>query len=197
MAEALFYLLAPLAFLCACGVVLARSPMFSVLALLASFFCLAVIYLLAGFQFLAAVQIVVYAGAILVLFLFVIMLLDLSGFGRKVELSRAAFASRGAKLAIGLSLALALSGLIAAQQSALAVETAPRQGDLEHGIDRLGPLSELLFGRYGLLFEAIGMLLLATMVAVVALAKRQRRRSQGALPVPPAAEAATPSRSSP
>ena len=76
MAEVLFYALSALAILFALGVVLARSPMLSVISLLGTFFCLSVVYLLAGFQFLAAAQVLVYAGAILVLFLFTVMLLN-------------------------------------------------------------------------------------------------------------------------
>ena len=78
MADLLFYLLALGALAFGAGVVAARSPLFSVLALLGVFGCLAVIYLLAGFQFLAVTQVLVYAGAIMVLFLFVIMLLNLA-----------------------------------------------------------------------------------------------------------------------
>ena len=74
----------------ALGVVLARNPVGNVLALLLCFFSLATIYLLAGFQFLAAAQILVYAGAILVLFLFVIMLLDLGQMSRDAALPSAA-----------------------------------------------------------------------------------------------------------
>ena len=77
MANLIFYVMAGLAVVAALGVVVARNPMLSVLALLGSFFALATIYLVAGFQTLAALQILVYAGAILVLFLFVIMLLNL------------------------------------------------------------------------------------------------------------------------
>jgi len=79
LAEILFYLLALGAIGFGVGVVMARMPLFSVLCLLGSFFCLSGIYLLAGFQFLAATQLLVYAGAIMVLFLFVIMLLNLGG----------------------------------------------------------------------------------------------------------------------
>jgi len=67
------------AVLTAVGVVLARNPVISVVSLLTCFGSLAVIYLLAGFQFLAAIQILVYGGAIMVLFLFVVMLLNLGG----------------------------------------------------------------------------------------------------------------------
>ena len=171
MAELLFYVLSLLCLAGAAGVVLARSPMISVLSLLACFFCLAVIYLLAGFQFMAAAQILVYAGAILVLFLFVIMLLDLGDLGRRIEPARGLFQTGRARLAGVVAVALALVGLISAQRAAL-----PRAGgaDMDQGIDRVGDLALLLFGRYGLAFEAASLLLLATMVAVIVLAKRQR-----------------------
>ena len=171
MAELLFYVLSLACLAGAAGVVLAKSPMISVLSLLASFFCLAVIYLLAGFQFMAAAQILVYAGAILVLFLFVIMLLDLGELGRRIELIRSPFESRPGRIAGVVALVLALVGLISAQRAAL----PPAGGaEMERGIDRVGDIALELFGRYGLAFEAASLLLLATMVAVVVLAKRQR-----------------------
>ena len=80
----------------ALGTVLARNPIQCVLSLLASFFCLATIYLLAGFQFLAAAQILVYAGAIMVLFLFVIMLLNLGNPGTDDTTDTAMFRKKGA-----------------------------------------------------------------------------------------------------
>jgi NADH-quinone oxidoreductase subunit J len=177
VAETLFYVLALLALAGAAGVVLAKSPMFSVLSLLASFFALSVIYLLAGFQFMAAVQIVVYAGAILVLFLFVIMLLNLAQLGSGFELSTAAFRGRAAQLGAVVAVALGLVGLISAQRGALP-PAAPAEA-YEGGIDGLEAIAGMLFGRYGLAFEATGILLLVTMVAVVALAKRQRPNLPG------------------
>ena len=177
MAELLFYVLGALVLASALGVVLSKSPMMSVLSLLASFFCLAVIYLLAGMQFIAAAQILVYAGAILVLFLFVIMLLDL---GRAPADAAPLLGSRAARIAAALALALGTMGLIAAQSTSL---PAPDRAAQEAGIDTIGLLAAELFGRYSLAFEAAGMLLLATMVCVIVLAKRQRpgagRRSAG------------------
>jgi NADH-quinone oxidoreductase subunit J len=152
-------------------VVLAKSPMMSVLSLLSCFFCLALIYLLAGFQFMAAAQVLVYAGAILVLFLFVIMLLNLGQMGSKVELSTGLLDSPRARIGGVIAVLLALVGLIAAQRAAL----PPAKGtEVTDGIDRVGDLALALFGRYGLVFEAASLLLLATMVAVIVLAKRQR-----------------------
>src|SRR4030095_8801305 len=89
--ELLFYLMAAGAVAGALGVVLSRNPIASVLALLLCFFALATIYLMAGFQLLAAAQILVYAGAILVLFLFVIMLLHLGFAGPLPKLDREMF----------------------------------------------------------------------------------------------------------
>jgi NADH-quinone oxidoreductase subunit J len=173
VAEALFYLLAAASVLFAVGVVRARMPLFSVLNLLGSFFCLSGIYLLAGFPFLAATQLLVYAGAIMVLFLFVIMLLNL---GDEAELERdAGLSLSGRRLLVGGTSAalLGLVGLVAAD-----VDTVFSADLLPEGraLDDLPILARLLFSRYMLPFEAASLLLLATMVAVIVLAKRQRER---------------------
>jgi NADH-quinone oxidoreductase subunit J len=146
-------------------------PLFSVLSLLGAFFCLAGIYLLAGFQFLAVTQLLVYAGAIMVLFLFVIMLLNL---GDPEELKRSeGIALTGPRLAVagGVTALLALIGIL----------VVPRAGGLGEltavdaaGYDDVQALATVLFSRYMLPFEAASLLLLATMIAVIALAKRQR-----------------------
>ena len=79
-----------------------------------------------------------------------------------------------ARVAAGVAFGLALVGMLAARglESAAPAGHAPIEG----GIDRLDALALEMFGRYGLAFEATGMLLLVTMVAVIALAKRQRPR---------------------
>ena len=171
MAETLFYVLGTLSVLFAVGVVRARMPLFSVLNLLGTFFCLAAIYLLAGFPFLAAVQLLVYAGAIMVLFLFVIMLLNL---GDEAEIERQSGPSlSGRRLFVaGASAAtLALVGLAAAD---LDVAFTADAVSSDRALDDLDTLARLLFSRYMLPFEAASLLLLATMVAVIVLAKRQR-----------------------
>jgi NADH-quinone oxidoreductase subunit J len=171
VAETLFYVLGTLCVLFAVGVVRAHMPMFSVLNLLGTFFCLSAIYLLAGFPFLAATQLLVYAGAIMVLFLFVIMLLNL---GDAAELERhAGLSLSGRRLFVGGASAalLALVGLVAAD-----VDSAFSAAALESGraLDDLPTLARLLFSRYMLPFEAASLLLLATMVGVIVLAKRER-----------------------
>lgn len=172
MAEALFYLLAGCTIGFGVGVVVARQPLFSVLSLLGSFFCLSGIYLLAGFQFLAATQLLVYVGAIMVLFLYVIMLLNL---GDEQDVQRqTGIAFRGKRLAIAVAAAgaLALTGVVSIGWSSEAFVTPEPLA--EHGVDEMQTLAEVLFSRYALPFEASSVLLLATMIAVIALAKRQR-----------------------
>ncbi|MFO1012062.1 MAG: NADH-quinone oxidoreductase subunit J [Planctomycetota bacterium] len=183
MANALFYLVAALSVVAAAGVVLFRNPISNVLSLLFAFFCLATIYLLAGFQFLAATQILVYAGAIMVLFLFVIMLLNLAPGPNAPELERvglAMFLRRKSGITLVIAVALLLLGASAVLGTPeTAVQAA--QALPEKGIDAITPtpgsnegLAAEMFGRYLLPFEAVSMLLLATAVAVVVLAKRNR-----------------------
>jgi NADH-quinone oxidoreductase subunit J len=157
----------------ALGVVVARNPMMSILSLLGSFFALATIYLVAGFQTLAALQILVYAGAILVLFLFVIMLLNLADMKPLERIDMLMLHERktiwtmlvsGALLGIGVFAALQSTPVAAASEANL-----PKQG-----IDELRGLAEAMFSRYILPFEVTSVLLLATAVAVVVLAKRKR-----------------------
>ena len=171
MANLLFYVTAAGAVLASLGVILARNPIAGVLALLASFFCLATIYLLAGFQLLAAAQILVYAGAILVLFLFVIMLLNLGSMGPLPRLDRGMLERRRSTLAVAVAAALLAVGVMA---SFPAREVEAARALPEHGFDEPGLIARSLFGRYLLPFEATSLLLLATAVAVVVLAKRDR-----------------------
>jgi NADH-quinone oxidoreductase subunit J len=170
--DLLYYLMAAAAVAGALGVVLSRNPIASVLSLLVSFFALATIYLLAGFQLLAAAQILVYAGAILVLFLFVIMLLNLGFAGPLPKVDREMFVRRRSAIAMAVTVAIFAT-------SALAILSLPEPRTTaqvpEHGLDTVESLAQSLFGPYALPFEATSILLLATAVAVVVLAKRVRK----------------------
>lgn len=162
-------------------VVLARNPITSILALLASFFALATIYLLAGFQMLAAAQILVYAGAIMVLFLFVIMLLNLADEKPMARVDTSMFLRRNAVSGILVAGALLGVTLFAALQASSALPENTSGPMPENGVDDLKLMGEAMFSRYLLPFEVISVLLLATAVAVVVLAKRNRgaRTPQG------------------
>jgi NADH-quinone oxidoreductase subunit J len=174
VANLIFYVMAVLAVVAALGVVAARNPMMSILSLLASFFALATIYLLAGFQTLAAVQILVYAGAILVLFLFVIMLLNLADTKPLERIDLLLVHERKTVWTMLVAGALLGIGAFAALQSAPPTAAAGEQALPAQGIDDLQGLAQAMFSRYLLPFEAISVLLLATAVAVMVLAKRKR-----------------------
>jgi NADH-quinone oxidoreductase subunit J len=167
----LFYLTAAGAIAAALGAVLGRNPVANVISLLGCFFCLATIYLLAGFQLLAAAQILVYAGAILVLFLFVIMILNLGTAGPLPRIDRELFLRRRSTISIAVAAAILAA-------SVFAVSRFTEKGALsrvpEQGLDTPVTLATSLFGRYALPFEAASLLLLAASVAVVVLAKRER-----------------------
>jgi NADH-quinone oxidoreductase subunit J len=160
----------------ALGVVLAKNPIQCVLSLLGCFFALATIYLLAGFQFLAAAQILVYAGAIMVLFLFVIMLLNLGAPGTADKTDAKMFSRPNAVLVVVIAGALLVLGALTVKKSGVvhAANEVP-----EKGIDSVHGLAGEMFGRYLLPFEAVSLLLLATAVAVVVLAKRERSSKRG------------------
>ena len=147
------------------AVVTAKNPITSVLSLLGSFFCLATIYLLAGFEFIAAAQILVYGGAVMVLFLFVVMLLNLGGdegTGEYISKRKLPFA-----FGVGGMLAVLTFAGVLGQDEVIAA------GDLAHA-SSMADLAALMFGSYLLPFEAASILLLAAAVAVMVLAKRQR-----------------------
>jgi NADH-quinone oxidoreductase subunit J len=163
----------------ALGVILARNPVRSVIALLGSFFCLSLIYLLAGFQFLAAIQILVYGGAVMVLFLFVVMLLNLGDLSEEESESEPLFhGGKRAMIGIGVAIALCIGGLTAILRESLtagsAMAGAPPITIPEGGFDPVDGIAVQMFTRYSLPFEAASVLLLATAVGVLVIAKRQR-----------------------
>jgi NADH-quinone oxidoreductase subunit J len=180
VSDLLFYAMAVIALLGGLGVIFSKSPMGSVLSLLGSFFALAMIYLLAGFHFMAAVQILVYAGAIMVLFLFVIMLLNLADEKPMARVDTAMFLRRNAVMGVLVAGALVGIGAFAALQASGSLPAVDPNVKLpEGGIDSIQNLGEAMFSRWLLPFEVISVLLLATAVAVVVLAKRNRGPQAG------------------
>ena len=159
-----FYLCASLTLLFGLLVVanpFSRNPVTSAMFLVLTMICLAGLFVMLGAFFLAAVQILVYAGAVMVLFLFVIMLLDLKQEGRrKIKV---------AGLVIGTVsvAALALLALKLVHESAFAHAKAP--DGFEGSALSLG---KLLFTDFILPFEVMSILLLVAMVGVILLSKR-------------------------
>ncbi len=148
----------------AANAVLRRDPLVSALSLTVTLFSLAVIYLGLGAPFLAGVQIAVYAGAIMVLLVFVIMLL---GAGR-LEPSRVGRPPvTGAAILVSLALFATLVSVIVRGTLPTVVATKPVAQD------HVAALGELLFGKYLLAFEVTSLLLLAALVAAVVMARKR------------------------
>jgi NADH-quinone oxidoreductase subunit J len=140
-----------------------RHPVKSVLALVVSFFGLAVCYVMLSAPFIAAIQVIVYAGAILVLFLFVLMLLNVGEETRERDPRRIQRALAGVALVLFAGMLL---GLLRSHGATGLTEPAMLTGDI-------APLARLLFSSYLLPFEALSVLLLAALVGAFVLARRE------------------------
>jgi NADH-quinone oxidoreductase subunit J len=159
MQEILFYIFAALTLLCGALVILNRNPVNSAMFLVLAIASLAGLFVLLHAFFLAAVQVLVYAGAVIILFLFVIMLLDL-----KVEQLRRV--KLFGLITGGISvLAIAAVLWISTSRTELpAAATAPEGSARE--------LGTLLFTKFALPFEILSVLLLVAMVGVILLSKK-------------------------
>jgi NADH-quinone oxidoreductase subunit J len=143
--------------------VMHRNPVKSALALVVSLFSLSVIFVLLSAPFIAAIQVIVYAGAILVLFLFVIMLLNLPEEERAPDSHRVQHFLGGAAVVIFIA-----ALLTAATQTPLAIFPLPP----EIASGEVAPLARQLFGPYLLPFEAVSVLLLAALVGALVLSRK-------------------------
>jgi NADH-quinone oxidoreductase subunit J len=167
MAEYLFYFLSFLAIASGLMVVISRNPVHSVLYLIMTFFSLSGHYILLNAQFLAAVNIIVYAGAIMVLFLFVIMFLNM-------RMDSEPFAPLGAQLAAVVSGGLVLLVLVASiKESAPALDTPIVEETFDSQIGLVQTLGQTLFQKYLLPFELTSVLFLAAIVGAVLLGRRE------------------------
>jgi NADH-quinone oxidoreductase subunit J len=168
MGAILFLTLAVATIIAALTVVLHRNPVKSALALVVTLFLLAVVFVLLEAHMIAALQIIVYAGAIMVLFLFVIMLLNLQiddpDRGRRRIMLRALAWVGGGILAVELAL-LVRGGPIAGT----ATGAAPA------GYGSATTVAKSLFTEFLLPFELTSILLLVAVVGAVVLAQKQRR----------------------
>jgi NADH-quinone oxidoreductase subunit J len=163
MQDMFFYLFATLTLLCGFLVVanpFTRNPVTSAMFLVLAIVSLAGLFVLLHAFFLAAVQILVYAGAVMVLFLFVIMLLDLK---EEVRRKFKVFGVVTGAVSVG---ALAVMALRAIWVSGVG------QGLTPQGEGATGSLGQLLFTRYLLPFEIVSILLLVAMVGVILLSKK-------------------------
>lgn len=163
-----FFLVAAAAVASALMMITRRNPVKSVLFLIVNFFSLAVLYLFLKAQFIAIIQIIVYAGAIMVLFLFVIMLLNLgdeSAFGEKKSVRLAAGILAGVVVMIEIIAGMGI------QWGSLQDRISPQAAEM--GTVEL--IGRSLYRDYLFPFEVTSVLLLAAMVGVIVLAKKKFR----------------------
>ena len=176
-----FILLSIVMIVGALGVITLRQPVHAALSLVGTLLTLAVTYVTLQAHFLAAVQVIVYAGAIMVLFLFVIMLLNIQGGPREKSLG-------------WLRPAAYIVGLVAAASIVITAFSNPRQlpdatlMTAALGGGGPGPLGEVLFSQFVLAFQLVGVLLLTGIVGAVSLVQRKAETAQ---PVPARATVAT------
>jgi len=170
----LFFGLAIVAIASAIGLLLSKNAVYAALNLILNFTAVAIFYLLLNAPFIAVTQVAVYAGAIMVLFLFVIMLLG----AERLEASADLPWQRPLAFILGGILIVEAVYLVIFRYSAGAMGVQPAGGALPPGFGSAEMLGDLLFSAYLLPFEVISILLLAAMIgAIVLTVKGGLRRS--------------------
>ena len=162
MEQIIFFLVAFLAVASAVYFVFVRNPLYSVLSLIVTFFSIAAMYILLNAQFLGIVQVIVYAGAIMVLFLYVLMMLNLNKNDESKKQNLSKF--------IGVFAAgILLIGLLGAFKGLKGNSFA---GNVDSSVGLTKNLGRLLFNEYVLPFELASILILAGIVGAVLIGKK-------------------------
>jgi NADH-quinone oxidoreductase subunit J len=165
-----FYLLAAVTLLAGLGVVSARNPVHSVLFLILSFFSAAGLFVLMGAEFLAMLLVVVYVGAVAVLFLFVVMMLDVDFAALRQGMAR--------YLPIGGLFAVFLAGEMVAVASVVAGRGKAGVNDLPMvaapNTSNAESIGRVLYTDYAYFFQAAGMVLLVAMIGAIVLTLRHK-----------------------
>jgi NADH-quinone oxidoreductase subunit J len=172
-----FYFLAALAVAGAVGVVISRNPVHAALSLLGTFLTVAGLFFLQGAEFIGAVQILVYAGGIMVLFLFVIMLVNVRTLPDEPQ-----YLGKLAPMAVVVALVLAgligagmwaATGKAAADASALVMVDGQALGNTE-------AVGHELYVRYLLPFEVVSLVLLVAMIGAIVMGRKEKAAEEGA-----------------
>jgi NADH-quinone oxidoreductase subunit J len=173
----LFFMFGAVSLIGAIAVISFRHPIYSALSLIVTFFSQAGLFVLLGAHFVAAVQVIVYAGAIMVLFLFVIMLLNLGTLSAKGVMTGKL---KGIAIVLGILLAAeviyiaagALKGTAVGSEEAKAAVAAAAAAEKSITTYEIG---NLLFSEYLLPFEVTSLILLAALIGVIVLVKRENQ----------------------
>ncbi|MBN8841302.1 MAG: NADH-quinone oxidoreductase subunit J [Sphingomonadales bacterium] len=169
-----FYLFAIVVLLSGAMTISSRNPVHSVLWLILAFFNAAGLMVLVGAEFIAMLLVIVYVGAVAVLFLFVVMMLDIDFAEMRAGFVRYA--------AIGLALAVALVCEIfigIGAWSAGGIDLARRAAPVDPAIPNIQAIGNLLYTRYLFVFEGAGLVLLVAMIGAIVLTHRERKGVRG------------------
>ncbi len=162
--ELIFLYFAAVILLSAVLMITRRNPIHSVMFMLLLFFHIAGVFVLLNAEFLAAVQIIVYAGAILILYLFVVMLLNVD------RESSAVRANRFWPWMVGFGVVIAAEVILLISRGTFSADTGQPMQLAGSGVKELG---ELLYQKYLVPFEAASIILLVGLVGAVMLAKKR------------------------
>ena len=165
-----FYMFAISTLLGGLMTVISRNPVHSVLWLILAFLSAAGLFVLLGAEFVAMLLIIVYVGAVAVLFLFVVMMLDVDFAELKAEMAR----YMPLALLIGVVLLMQLGIAIGAWEVAETAEAA-RGAIAPEGVTNTAALGLLLYDKYFLLFQLSGLILLVAMIGAILLTLRHRK----------------------
>ena len=165
-----FYIFGGLAVIASLGVIGQRNPMHSVMLLIVSFGALAGLYILLDAPFTAVTQIIIYAGAIMVLFLFVVMLLNVP---REEPSPSLAAAMSPSAMRIGAVLSVLLAAEMIWALSRLGPTWFGQEAEAT-GVSSVARIGSVLFTQHAFAFEATSVLILVAMVGAIVLARRER-----------------------
>ncbi len=164
-----FYLFATVVVASAALTITSRNPVHSVLWLILAFFNAAGLMVLCGAEFIAMLLIIVYVGAVAVLFLFVVMMLDIDFTELRAGFVR--YLPAGLALAVLLAVELIVG---ATAWSAGRIEMARRIAPTEVAVPNIEAIGRLLYTRYLYVFEGVGLVLLVAMIGAIVLTQRKR-----------------------
>jgi NADH-quinone oxidoreductase subunit J len=169
----LFYIFAAILLVSAAMVVSARNPVHSVLFLILAFFNAAALFLIAGAEFLAMILVIVYVGAVAVLFLFVVMMLDVDFIKLRGGIQRYWMVGATVGAVLFVELAVVLGGWTLAPN---AVQL--RMSPVPSGVSNTEALGRILYTDYVFLFQTAGLILMVAMIGAIVLTLRDRKTSR-------------------
>ena len=168
-----FYVFAAILLASATMVVSARNPVHSVLFLILAFFNAAALFLIAGAEFLAMILVIVYVGAVAVLFLFVVMMLDVDFAQLRGGIQRYWVVGAAVGAVLFIELAMVLGGWALAP-AAVKLRMSP----VPSGVSNTEALGRILYTDYVFLFQTAGLILMVAMIGAIVLTLRDRKTSR-------------------